>query len=295
MNNSLESFVNEAKSILILLPTNPTMDQVAAGLSLHLGLGKDTTISCPSPMLVEFNRLVGVDKISSELGNKNLSITFADYPAENVEKVSYDIVNGQFKLTVIPKTQFTPPKQDQVILSYSGISADLIILIGGQNENHFPAIRSKELENTKLMHIGVREANVGREVISLDEPSSSISELMALLLKRNNKKIDSDIATNLLMGIEEATKSFTSHETSADTFAVVAELMKIGGRRYVPAQEPQREQFPAGAIPGLPFNRPQHFAPASQQQQPQPQPNNPGGKVPKSWLEPKIFKGTNVS
>jgi hypothetical protein len=292
MNNSLNQITKEAKSILILLPTNPSLDQVAAGLSLHLGMGQDTLISCPSPMLVEFNRLVGVDRITSELGNKNLSITFADYPADNVEKVSYDIIEGQFKLSVIPKAQFVPPKQDQVILSYSGISADLIILIGGQNENHFPAIKSKELENTKVVHIGTQQVSIGRDVSSFASPSSSISELVAKILKENDQKIDSDMATNLLMGIEEATKSFTTREVGADTFATVAELMKSGGRRYVASLEPKREQFPAGAIPGLPYNRPQNFTPVTQPAPPQ---QNPGGKVPKSWLEPKIFKGTNVS
>src|SRR3990167_10506820 len=100
MDNSFSSLVDSASSVLILLPNKPYFDQVAAGLSLYLSLAdrKSATISCPSPMMVGFNRLIGVNKIVEEIGNKNLMIKFAGYDANNIEKVSYDIENGEFKL-----------------------------------------------------------------------------------------------------------------------------------------------------------------------------------------------------
>ena len=97
MDNSFSSLVDSASSVLILLPNKPYFDQVAAGLSLYLSLSdkKEVTISCPSPMMVGFNRLVGVNKIVAEIGNKNLTIRFAGYDADSIEKVSYDIENGE--------------------------------------------------------------------------------------------------------------------------------------------------------------------------------------------------------
>ncbi|MEK7111768.1 MAG: hypothetical protein AAB875_00410, partial [Patescibacteria group bacterium] len=91
--NPLGSLIESSRSILILLPTKPYFDQVAAGLALYLALRetKETIIASPSPMLVEFNRLVGVNKVTLELGNKNLSIRFSNYRANDIEKVSYDI------------------------------------------------------------------------------------------------------------------------------------------------------------------------------------------------------------
>ena len=144
MDNSLKSLIDSSQSILILLPTKPYFDQVAGGLTLFLSLktSKQVAISCPSEMLVEFNRLVGVDKVTSEFGNKNLVIKFTNYKASGIERVSYDIENGEFKLSVIPKPGVIPPNQDQVSMGYAGLSADVVILIGGANYSQFPALDS---------------------------------------------------------------------------------------------------------------------------------------------------------
>ena len=107
-------------------------------------------------MMVGFNRIIGVNKITSELGNKNLTIKFKGYDAGNIEKVSYDINNGEFKLTVVPKAGFTSPDKEQMDLSFSGISADLVILVGGANDSHFPILESDELASAKVVHIGNR-------------------------------------------------------------------------------------------------------------------------------------------
>ena len=81
MDKSLKSLIDPANSVLILLPTKPYFDQVAAGLGLFLALKdeKEVNISCPSEMLVELNRLIGINQVSKDLGNKNLVISFSDY------------------------------------------------------------------------------------------------------------------------------------------------------------------------------------------------------------------------
>ena len=78
MENSFTSLIDAAASIVILLPTKPTFDQTAAGLALYLTLRdqKETSIVCPMPITVGFNRLIGVNKVVNELGNKNLTIKF---------------------------------------------------------------------------------------------------------------------------------------------------------------------------------------------------------------------------
>ena len=128
MENTLKNILEQSKSVLIVLPTKPYFDQAAAGLSLYLSLrgSKDTQIYCPTPITVELNRLIGVNKIEQDMGSKNLIIRFVDYRANDIERVSYDIEDGQFRLTVIPKQQINPPSKDQVQLSYSGIAAELI-------------------------------------------------------------------------------------------------------------------------------------------------------------------------
>ncbi|MBX4205890.1 hypothetical protein KW795_01710 [Candidatus Microgenomates bacterium] len=286
MENSFGSIISSAKSILILLPNNPTLDEVAAGLSLSLVLPQDSNVSCETPMLVEFNRLVGVNKIRKDLGNKNLSVKFVGYKADDIEKVSYDIEQGEFKLTVVPKLGMNAPKVDQVSLSYSGVSADLIVLIGGDDKDSFPALNQKDLQTAKKLHFGVRALD-NIEVIEFARPASAVSEVLAHLIKESGlvQSFDPDTATNLLTGIEEASQSFTHPYVNADTFSLVSELMKSGGRRST-VERVRPEQFPMGAIPGV---------------TPLPEDStDPEGieveNAPQSWFEkPQIYKGTSVS
>ncbi|OGM03059.1 hypothetical protein A2115_02280 [Candidatus Woesebacteria bacterium GWA1_41_8] len=298
MENSLKNILDQSNSVLVMLPTKPFFDQAAAGLSLYLTLrqSKEVQVFCPTPVTVELNRLIGINKITQEMGSKNLIIRFIDYKASDIERVSYDIEDGQFRLTVIPKQQINPPGKDQVDLAYSGVSADTVILIGGTNEQHFPALSLKELANSRIIHIGTKDISINpsKKVISLARPASSVSEVMTALLKESGLQIDGDIATDLLMGIESATNDFSDMNVTADTFAAVAELMRAGGRRNAGAGV-SGGNFPPGSIPGT-------NTPAVQQNvqsQPMDQTNqanktNDDENAPKDWLEPKIYKGTSV-
>lgn len=275
MENSFASIVASAKSVLVLLPSKPYFDQVAAALSFYLAIKdkKEAAIVCPSPMIVEFNRLVGVNKISTEAGNKNLVLRFAGYKASDIEKVSYDVENGEFRLTVVPKTGFVSPKKEQVDLSYSGISADTVVLIGGATEAHFPALG--QLSGAKILHIGTRALS-GGEVLSFARPASSVSELVAQLFQEAGLAIDADIATNLLLGIEEGSRDYKGQDVTAETFETTAVLLRAGGRRV--STRLDRSAFPVGAIPGEVFQEPE------KKEEP-----------PKDWLEPKVYKGTSIS
>jgi len=297
MENTLKSVIDQSKSILILLPTRPYFDQVATGLSLYLAVRgeKEVAVVSNSPMTVEFNRLVGVNKVTQDLGNKNLIISFSNYEANNIEKVSYDLDNGEFRLTIIPKQGASAPQKDQIEITHSGVSADTIILVGGTNESHFPALSSKELANARIVHVGSRTLTLpaGRNIISLAKSASSASEVCASLLKESGYKIDSDIATNLIMGIEEGSNKFSSNEVVAETFQVFAELMKAGGRRMTNVRT-QKAYPPPEAIPQKPAAR-QLVQKVIKPVREKPQVETKREDAPKDWLEPKIFKGTNIS
>ena len=330
MDKSIESVIRESSSVLILLPTKPYLDQVAAGLALYLALSdkKDVTISTPSPMTVEFSRLVGVNKIQSELGSKNLVIKFNNYDGKGIERVSADIEDGLFQLTVIPKPDVKAPQKSQIDLSYSGIAGDTVILIGGMNESHFPILASNQLAGAQVMHIGVRPLTVsdGKSIPGLVNDVSGVSELIATLVGRQPAGVpgqdqqvpqdlftmNPDVATNLLMGIESSTNSFSSSTATADTFYLVSELMRVGGQRK--PKTPPPDNFPPGAIPGKDHVKAKGTSPVKPSQPRQSvsdkavqksdsqQKTNVSGKnngnssdskTPKDWLsKPKIYKGT---
>jgi hypothetical protein len=305
MENSFSSIVDSAASILVLLPEKPAFDDVSAGLSLYLSLHetRNVNISCPSPMTVGFNRIIGVNKIGAELGNKNLTIKFKGYDAGNIEKVSYDIINGEFNLTVVPKAGFTAPQKEQMDLTFSGVSADLVILVGGRSDSDFTTLESEEFSGAKIAHVGNRGLSSNRDVMSFAMPGATASEVVANIIKANNMSMDPDIATNLVMGIEEGTSNFTSGEVTPDTFEVFAWLMRSGGHRQAKVKLSPMG-FPPGAIPTQPFNQPRPVQTVSQPvQTPNPEPilEQVEGKEevvenpPDDWLQPKVFKGTNVS
>jgi len=300
MENSLLTLIDSATSVLIVLPTKPYFDQIAAGLSLYLSIvgRKEVSIFSPSPMTVGFNRLIGVNKISTELGNKNLTIKFAGYDAANIDKVSYDIDNGEFKLTVVPKTGMAVPQKEQVNIGYAGISADLVILVGGANDSHFPILLSDELSGAKVAHIGTRVLDSKREVMSFAKPGATTSELVANLIKENGLTIDADTATNLVMGVEEGSANFTSSEVTPETFETFAHLLRSGGAR-MPKIKLSPINFPVGSIPTKPFE-----APAVQQipvANPEPIVEQIENKEeiienpPSDWLQPKIYKGASAN
>lgn len=299
MENSFKTVVDQSKSVLILLPTKPYFDQVAAGLSLYLVMRdqKQVQISSPSEMTVEFNRLVGVNKISKELGNKNLVIKFTDYKANDIERVSYDIEDGQFRLSVIPKQGIEPPDKSQVELLYSGVSADTVILIGGANESHFPAISAKELSGAKLVHIGTRDISLDSKnsYISFSRPASSVSEIVYSLIKESGLKADEDIATNLLAGIEEGSNNFTDLQVKAETFLFVSELMQKGGRRLPVSKSQQETSYPEGSIPGDITVGQTGVSDRIQSDQGVQQKEGSADEAPKEWLQPKVYKGTSIS
>lgn len=310
MENSFVSLVNSATSVLVVLPTKPYFDQVAAGLSLYLAIHdvKEVSIYCPSPMMVGFNRIIGINKISDKLGSKNLSIKFTGYDATNIDKVSYDIENGEFKLTVSPKTGFSAPQKEQIVVDYSGISAGLVILIGGANDSHFPILESNELSNSKIAHIGTRVLDSKREIMSFAKPGATTSELAASLIKESGLTMDTDCATDLVMGIEEGSSNFSSPEVTPETFETFAFLLRNGGQRQ-PRIKLSPASFPPGAIPTKPFTAPVKpqavTASPVVKQTPTPNPEPVAPQIeskeetienpPDDWLQPKIFKGTNVS
>lgn len=292
MDDQFKQLVEGAKSILILLPTKPSFDQIAAGLSLFLALreNKDIQIVSASPMTVDFNRIVGINKITQELGSKNLIIKFLDYNPKDIERVKYDLEGDKMVyLSIIPMPGKKAPAKDQVQLSYSGVAADLVILIGGTNDSHFPQISGKDLAQAKFLHIGTKDL-VLQEIhpISVARPASSVSELVYYLLKNNNYEIDQDVASDLLMGIEQSTENFADRGANADTFMAAADLMKRGARRFASQSVITPSNFPPGAIPGVSPQMPRQMPRQGQQLPPMPYPQP--GQMPQYPL-PQIPGG----
>lgn len=272
--NQARLTIDQSQDLLILLGKNPTLDQVASGLSLYLGLsarGKRVTISCPDPMTVAFNQLVGIDKITNNVGSgsngKNLVISFP-YQEGSIEKVSYNIENDTFNLVIEPREGYPQITQDLIQYAYSGGDTDLIITIGISNlndlENFYPNSQNM-YANKQIINIDSNSENQLFGKFNLVDPSvTSISELLTSLISQIGLTLDSDISSNLYAGIVNGSNNFTSTKTNAMTFEAAAVCLKKG------ANKPQNQS----SLTQQPLNNTQMFS----QQTPQRQYNNPSGQ-----------------
>lgn len=275
-----------AKQVLILLPQNPDLDTIAAGLTLYLSLSKkqlSVSIGCVTPMTVGFNRLFGVDKIKSRIGNQNLVISF-NYPEDSLEKVSYDKdpQNQKFRLTIEPKAGMQPLDTNTVEYSYTGSNADVIFVIGARSlEDLGELYRSEQKllddKQKTLVNLSTLDRNSQFGTVNLYDPTASgASEIVFSILGALELVLEADMATNLLAGIEAKTVNFTSLQTNADTFEIVAALMRSGAKKGYAS--PMVRPFTAPTWPASP---------------------SLGGQVqpttPPDWLKPKVLTSSSQS
>jgi hypothetical protein len=312
--SKIGSLFVKAKNILIVLGAEPTADSTAAALALQLSLneaGKQAITACSEPIKVNLNRLIGVDKITSKVGSQNLVISF-DYIPDSIDKVSTNITGNRFNIIIKPQAGFPAVDSQKISFSYTGVEADVIVVVGCKTLESIGRIYREEQSlfmerETINIDNSMLNARFGKTNL-LEVQSSSVSELVGLLIKNLNMPLNADIATNLLAGVETATGNL-SYKTRAETFELMAELMKAGGRRgqleiQTPKQSFDNKPFMIGGSrqPAVENNQ-RDFPPTSQKKQifqpsNQQEANNRPAKnsyqAPSpDWLKPKIYKGSS--
>ena len=233
--NTLKDYVKAARTVLVIVGSKPTEDQLSAATSLYLAcnrLGKEAGLYAPKE--IKQNGLAGLDEQRQELGKQNLVVEF-DYNEEAVDKVSYHISQetNKFYLTIKPKKGAKPLEKSSVEFNYAGADADLIFLVGVH-----------ELEDLEQLYFGYEPLFDNAIVVTLHsfQPelgnlqldlsgTSSFSESLAYLLEELEVELNADMASNLLRGIENVTNNLQSRTANADTFETVAKLLRAGARR----------------------------------------------------------------
>jgi nanoRNase/pAp phosphatase (c-di-AMP/oligoRNAs hydrolase) len=286
--SQIQSALAAAQSIFIALPQKPNFDQVAAGLGLYLSLAKtkkSVEIGSDSKMTVEFSSLVGVNKVKDVFqgGKDSLTIAF-DYIEDAIEKVSYNIEGGKFNLVVKPKSGHPPLDSEKVEYSYTGGKVDLIFTIGVTSLGILGKIyhdNREAFEDSQIVNLDHDSSNRRYGRINLVNPTAaSISEETANLIAQLRLPADEDVGTNLLQGIERATRQFASPRVGSSTFEAAAFCLRIGGRKK--AVRPMRKKRGRPPLRPMPPKVSAKKPPAEPEEEEEPKPD---------WLEPKIFKG----
>lgn len=279
----LKVLLQNSASVACFLPKNPSYDSVSSALALKLCLeesGKTVKVICPDPIIVEFNRLVGIDTIVNQFGGRNLIISFPRQ-TEYVDKVSYHLEEGELRLIVSSKPGMPPLDHTQLKFISAG-QVDAFVMIDVEQlsdlahiyqsgRDIFQSLPHKTVSISRNLPASSYSPHqlFNPEVLSVAEVMTSIIESLELPLSQ-------DAATNLLSAIEKVTDHFRHPHTTHHTFETAAKLMKSGARRHDDVIS--AADYPAGSIPTA--------VPGTSE-------NIQETKVtpPDDWLAPKVYRG----
>lgn len=242
-NNTIQQIkdtIANSQSIGVATPKDPTLDEMAAALSLYLLLknsNKQVTVASPSDPIVELSSLVGIDKVQKTLagsggGSGDLTVSFP-YTEGEIEKVSYTLEEGY--LNIIVKAAEQGLSFDEKDVEYTrggGGKLDLVFTVGVARLSDVDPLFDTQNPDTKIINIDNKAENEQYgDVNVVSAKLSSVSEGVADIALALGLHIDQDSAQNLLSGIIEATQNFQSPATSSLAFEMSALLMKKGAAR----------------------------------------------------------------
>ncbi|KKQ96234.1 MAG: hypothetical protein A3E68_02700 [Candidatus Levybacteria bacterium RIFCSPHIGHO2_12_FULL_39_39] len=295
----IRELIESEPSIGIVIGENQNLDLLAAGLGFYLVLksaGKNVQIVSRKGTIVEFSNLFGVDQIAKSFGGKAKVLTISvPYNEGEIDKVSYNIEADRLNVNLFAEEKGINFNEADIEYIKKGSSPSLVITIGVSNESEMNGL--VDLKSVKTIHIDKNPLNSLFGDVSIVDPSfSSVSEIVAELIKDLELGHDADAFQNLLNGITYATRNFSASNTSASAFDAAGFLLQNGARRQdVPGGQKDARNFPREEYflnqKQKPFqNQPQEKFEEIEKNQ-ETQPDIPA-EVPNDWFLPKVFKGS---
>ncbi|MFH0854199.1 MAG: DHH family phosphoesterase [bacterium] len=232
--------VNSRKKILIVSGRDADGDSVSSCLAWYLFLKKmaadkevDICIENFSA-LGKFSFLPAIDKISSDINNfKNfvISVNIGDI---KINEISYDIKDSELNF-IINSTKGVFEDKD-IRLKTGDFKYDLIFSIGVHDLESLGAIYDADPEffyKVPLINIDYSPKNEQfGQINSIDLTATSNSEIIFDLIQSIDiKLIDDDIATCLLAGLVDKTKSFKTRNVTPKALNIASQLMNENARK----------------------------------------------------------------
>ena len=247
----LRGFLDQTNDLGIVIGSHQSLDTVASALALYLSLsqsGKKVQIISKKEPTVEVSNLVGINKVTENfVGNTNKLVVSLPYIKGEVEKVlftefpnSENPTNINFHLTAAEGKSITPFNNSDVKLLWEGGSPSAVITLGVGSVDEL--MGTVEANSVKMVNIDNFQGNSRfGDIILVDEAFSSLSEIVAKIIKDLNFPIDMDIAQNILDGVLFATRNFTKQNTSPLAFEAASAAMYQGAQRKADEQPSQRK------------------------------------------------------
>ena len=225
----------ESQNILIALSSNPSVDEMAAAISLSLYLEKiDKNVTAiysgQTPDALQFLKPEETFEQSADV----LQDFVIAISKEKADHLRYKMDGDFVKIYITPyKTKVSESDLD---FSYGDFNVDLVLALDVSNGID---LDSALREHGRIMHdaavVNITTGRPGKfgEIEWSDEKASSISEMIADLLFSMEKPVDSEEATALLTGVVAATNSFSNARTTSETMRISSELMEAGANQQL--------------------------------------------------------------
>lgn len=221
-----------AKSVLVALSNNPSMDEMAAALGLTMMLdriGKHATAiySGATPNALEFLR----PEETFEKNTHSLQEFIIALDKEKADHLRYKVDGNYVKIYITPyKTNIT---KEDLEFARGDYNVDLVIamnVLAPKDLDGALAEHGRILHNASTINISTGEAGRFAEIEWIVPKASSVSEMIFTLVNglKEEDGVPAEVATALLTGIVAATNRFSNEKTRPTTMTVAARLMAAG-------------------------------------------------------------------
>lgn len=230
--------LRQSTTPLILLPTAPSTDALAAGLALTVALerqGKAIKIVSPNFSLpANHDFLPKSDAVEQRLTSLRNFVISVDLQRTKLDSLSYAVQDNHLHIYLAPKQGFYESKD--VTTSAGKFAHDLIIVLDCPSLDTLGPLYHDNAEffyQVPVINIDHHPTNTRYGHTNLiDVVASSVSEIVFELLKAvHSEAIDEQVATSILTGIISKTKMFQNQRVTPKSLAIASHLMSSGARR----------------------------------------------------------------
>ena len=227
---------NKSQNILIVLPANHTTDSLGSGLALAMlarELGKKTDLIAQEPVAEKLSFLPGLEMLKSEVAPLRAFIISIDTSEKKIKQLRYENKDSVLKIFLAGPDKL---EQKDIRLDPGPFNYDALIVIDAPDLETLGQFYEKYTDlffEKPILNIDHKSGNEYFGEVNLVEPTaSSCAEIIADFLNSFfPNQIFAPIATCLLAGIIEETRSFQKTNTTPQTFNLASLLITQGAEK----------------------------------------------------------------
>lgn len=232
-----QELLTRATSVLVVAGDQLSVDRLAAAVACGAFLqrqGRVVDMVVPGFAPDVAPSFLDVTGVRAEVGAVNALHVRLDITKAPLGELLYDVKDGTLDITVVPKGHTWKPTDVQV--EASAYRYDLIVALGAADRNALGALAREQadfLHDTPVINVDCSSANeYWGQVNLVDLNAVSVTELLFRFFEHwDRNAITAPLATALLAGMIEATKSFRTPNVTPKTLALASTLVARGAER----------------------------------------------------------------